>query len=54
MLQWIKLRAMLDLLMQYSSVGNAEVMDGVIELGDMFRFLKMVEETTYVQLHLLS
>ena len=36
LLQWIKLRAMFDLLMQCSSVGNDELMDGNVELGDMF------------------
>jgi len=36
LLQWIKLRAMFDLLMQCSSVGNVEVMDGDVKLGNMF------------------
>ena len=36
LLQWIKLRAMFDLLKQCSSVGNVEVINGVIEIGDLF------------------
>ena len=44
LLQWIKLRAMCDLLKQCSSVGNVEVMDGEVDLGYLFCFLKMLEE----------
>jgi len=45
LLQWIKLRAMFDLLTQCSSAGNVELMDGDVELGDMFLHVALSSST---------